>query len=137
MGTMISVLEIIFILIWGALSVILFFKIWGMTSDVSEIKKMFQQYLLASMPPKSNAAKNFDTDLKITQEEVYNKLKGICQGDIIESPKYGTLKYNGIKNGKHALYPVAGQDLTSSSFCQHDSFGYYLAVTDNEFASLL
>ncbi len=124
-------------LIWCVLCVILFFKVWGMTSDVSEIKKMFQQYLSASMPSKSNAAKNFDSDLKITQEEVYNKLKGICQGDIIESPKYGTLKYNGIKNGKHALYPVAGQDLTSSSFCQHDSSGYYIAVTDKEFVCLL
>ena len=29
--------------LWWALCIILFFKIWGMTNDVSEIKNMFKE----------------------------------------------------------------------------------------------
>ena len=32
-------------ILWFLLCVILFFKIWGMTNDVSEIKKMFKEQL--------------------------------------------------------------------------------------------
>lgn len=32
-------------ILWFLLCVILFFKVWGMTNDVSEIKRMFKEQL--------------------------------------------------------------------------------------------
>lgn len=32
-------------ILWWVLCIILFFKIWGMTNDVSEIKNMFKEQL--------------------------------------------------------------------------------------------
>ena len=36
---------IIVSIIWGILNLILFFKIWGMTNDVSELKKIISRYI--------------------------------------------------------------------------------------------
>lgn len=36
---------IIVSIIWGILNLILFFKIWGMTNDVNELKKIISRYI--------------------------------------------------------------------------------------------
>lgn len=43
-------LIVILYIVWGILCLILFFKIWGATNDIAEMKDMMQQYL----NPKNN-----------------------------------------------------------------------------------
>lgn len=47
METTLNIVSII-IIVFGILQIILFFKIWGMTDDVKEIKNMMKQFLKKS-----------------------------------------------------------------------------------------
>lgn len=44
METTLNIVSII-IIVFGILQIILFFKIWGMTNDISEIKVMVKDYI--------------------------------------------------------------------------------------------
>lgn len=47
METTLNIVSII-IIVFGILQIILFFKIWGMTNDISEIKVMVKDYIKKS-----------------------------------------------------------------------------------------
>lgn len=136
---------LIIALIWSILCLILFFKVWGMTSDVSEIKELLKgisynkqvSFDETTQQDKSteNTLINVD-EIKVT-DNALKKAKAFKKGDTVESPRFGTLTYYGKWNGKHALYPANGQRLIDSPFVVRNSSGDYLAVTDEEFTSLL
>ena len=115
-----------------------------MTSDVSEIKELLKgrsyqnpttTFSPAQPPEITEKTPENVEHIKINAAAI-EKIKSLKKGDIIDSPQFGTLTYYGKWNGKHALYPAAGQKLIDSAFVIRNSSGDYLAVTDEELASI-
>ena len=90
----------IIMLIWGILNIILFFKIWGMTNDIREIKEFF-----CKTTPQTKST----IDYRINQSSINNDPNSKFKlNDIVESPKYnGNLRIfdymgDGVYNCKDA-----------------------------------
>lgn len=102
----------IVIIVFGILQIILFFKVWGMTNDVSEMKKMMELFLrkelqqkkeqasvssktsIVSIPTKSERGWSKDIN-----EEDKNKAQS-----IIPNLKKGEIIIKSIKNNKIIVY---------------------------------
>ena len=71
--------------IFGLLQIILFFKVWGMTNNVSEMKNMMEQFLKKDFqykdkfePTTSNITNNIEPD-----KEDFPPNTKFCKGDIV------------------------------------------------------
>lgn len=106
METTLNIVSII-IIVFGILQIILFFKIWGMTNNVSEIKNMmelkirneFQNRKTPSVPHSTNPIEvNREWNNNITEEDK-NKAK-----DIIPSLHKNEVIIKLIKSNKIIVY---------------------------------
>lgn len=70
---------IFFALIWGILSLILFFKVWGMTNDVETIKR-----ILLNVTSKTVAANN-----KEASELLSDSISNFEEGDVVVNVENG------------------------------------------------
>lgn len=122
--------------VWSILCLILFFKIWGMTSDVAEIKELLKyRPVQTSSPERHNEAPEDKPEpIEISTEKKSELCTILKKDDIIESPKFGALKYAGEWKGKHALYPAHGQALPDSPIVVRDSTGDYISATFEDIA---
>lgn len=84
METILNIVSII-IIVFGILQIILFFKVWGMTNNVSEMKNMMEQFLKKDFqdkdkfePTTSNITNNIEPD----KEDFPSNTK-FCKGDIV------------------------------------------------------
>jgi len=69
----------LFALIWGILSIVLFFKIWGMTNDVETIK-----HILLNVTSKTIAANN-----KEASETLSESMGNLEEGDVVVNVETG------------------------------------------------
>lgn len=70
METTLDIVSII-IIVFGILQIILFFKVWGMTNDVSELKKMYEEKsekLISSINKLVEETKKLDTKDEVKKE---------------------------------------------------------------------
>ena len=74
METTLNVVSII-IIVFGILQIILFFKIWGMTNNVREIKNMMELKIKNEFQEKENIAKSpIDDNIEYNKENIeYDK----------------------------------------------------------------
>ena len=68
----------IVMLVFGILQIILFFKIWGMTNDISRIRSIIEKEIQQKTIAKHN---------KIPNENAINLLKGTWGKDVSEEEK--------------------------------------------------
>ena len=67
-------------IIWGILNLILFIKIWGMTNDVNELKKILKHYVTKQMIEKNTSS---STDTTLTENDKKNPIKLPQKGDEV------------------------------------------------------
>lgn len=91
----------IVIIIFGILQIILFFKLWGMTNNISEIKEILKSHAAKEKqnqtPSQANAKSNADRDIEI--EDLVVELKSERQltvVDITEDGRYQCKSPGGI-----------------------------------------
>lgn len=81
MGTLLSLVAVLF----GVLQIILFFKIWGMTNDIREIKEKY----LSSTDPKKSVSPAQPTEFNVGELVVHIKTnKQMRIKEITEDGKY-------------------------------------------------
>lgn len=81
MGALLSLVAVLF----GILQIILFFKIWGMTNDIREIKEKY----LSSTDPKKNVSPAQPTEFNVDELVVHIKTnKQMRIKEITEDGKY-------------------------------------------------
>ncbi len=83
---MIELLSIV-MLVFGILQVILFFKIWGMTNDVNEIKLVFKDYVKSKNANQSELASKSEIKVGDLVVELKNE-RQLKVKNITESGKF-------------------------------------------------
>lgn len=79
-----EVLVSLIIIVFGVLQIILFFKLWGMTNDVAELKLIIKHYNYPPIPPKSSVAETPHTDSAALVKDYDSRLDGVKNGDKVE-----------------------------------------------------
>lgn len=87
-------------IVWSVLGIILFFKIWNMTSDVRKIKDMLASSARSASP----------------QPTPHNNPSTLTKGNRYIVEGFGVCKYDGIYSGCHYFYPEKHSDLPESQF---------------------
>lgn len=86
METTLNIVSII-IIVFGILQIILFFKVWGMTNDVSEMRNMMELFLKKDLNPKENIDKEISqpisTDNIEFDKEDFPLNSKFNKGDIV------------------------------------------------------
>lgn len=86
----------VIMIIFGFLQIILFFKLWGMTNNIKEIKNLY--FESTTKNAKSDSSKKIDTIGKIEEGELVINIKTGKQMRVIEhNPLTG--KYTCYTNG--------------------------------------
>ncbi len=96
-----SIFISILAIVWSILSIILFFKVWGMTNDVKELK----QYFLKSENQKMSSSA---TKMEV-KNEVVDSVRNIKRGDVVIN----------LRNGKEVT--VDGTTSDGKIVCYVDS----------------
>ncbi len=65
----------VIIIVFGILQIILFFKLWGMTNDVSKLKEYFSNFI--PLPDKKAIVKSTHVEVEIIKYE-YDIMKYQC-----------------------------------------------------------
>ena len=78
-----DVLLSIVLLVFGILQVILFFKIWGMTNDIAEMKARFKAIFPTEEEKKINALIEKQNSTNETNTEAINNTKVLNVGDNV------------------------------------------------------
>ena len=91
----------IVVIIFGILQIILFFKLWGMTNNISEIKEILKSHSVKEkqIQTSSEANKKNDIDRDIEIEDLVVELKSERQlkvVDITEDGKFQCITPGGI-----------------------------------------
>lgn len=68
METTLNIVSII-IIVFGILQIILFFKVWGMTNDVSEMRNMMELFFIKDLNPKENIDKEISQPISTNNIE--------------------------------------------------------------------
>lgn len=83
METTLNIVSII-IIVFGILQIILFFKVWGMTNNVSEMKNMMELFLRKEFQEKhltTNQNNKLESDIKV--EDLVVELKNERQLKVV------------------------------------------------------
>lgn len=115
-------IAVILLVVWGILNIILFFKIWGATNDIAEMRKMMHSYTTPQIEDKiaSSVPSTEEQEVKDTEDVVQpNMMKNLNlkAGDYvirnIDNKEYkieeirpdGVLIYVGMFTGYQVLKP--------------------------------
>jgi hypothetical protein len=83
----------IFIIVWGILEVILFFKIWGMTNNVRKLTNHFCKHVVNTeqtyVPTTPCDYESDDYDHRLDNVKVGDKVRRIADGKILEVVSVG------------------------------------------------
>lgn len=94
------------VIVFGILQIILFFKLWGMTNDIREIKNKY----LNSKSPSSHLDEAYNASLNETKpiQKQYPENK-FQPGDLVVSISTGKqMRVKDIKDGKYSCYSQGG-----------------------------
>ena len=104
-----EVLIILLYLIFGILSLILFFKVWGMTNDVAQILKLLQERDIPVKTPSQNDKPISNKHLEIDSE--------IFIGDIVRlNINNKRFRVAGNDNGRYICEDILGLENTTYKF---------------------
>ena len=115
-------IAVILLVVWGILNIILFFKIWGATNDIAEMRNMMHSYTTPQIKDKiaSSVPSTEEQEVKDTEDVVQpNMMKNLNlkAGDYvirnIDNKEYkieeirpdGVLIYVGMFTGYQVLKP--------------------------------
>lgn len=83
----INALVLIIILVFGILQIILFFKIWGMTNNIFEIKELIKKYSIEKKTSQNHQKATTKTDIQI--EALVIDLKSNQQLKVVDITEDG------------------------------------------------
>lgn len=128
-------------IIWSILGIILFFKIWGMTNNVKEMRDFIlrNNYINNGENSKPQFTPPSEKEFaELAEEAVPTKPfnHNLKKGDKVSVQEYGVCTFEGIWQGKYAFYPEITEDLPKSPYLVNDSEPYLL-IPQNKLDKLI
>lgn len=123
METTLNIVSII-IIVFGILQIILFFKVWGMTNNVSEMKNMMELFLRKDLQQKDNPDKsmpNVITDnIEVDKEDFPANTKFNKEEIVIYKPENTKLIVIGYISPN--IFKCKTIDGTNKTYCFQEEY---------------